>query len=80
MSDKDYTERVNKNGVSVGPDGSGFYDYSLAPANSVAGTFIPPGSVMDIISATDMTGAFPSMYPKTEFPDYDNFGNLGMKS
>ena len=81
MSRKDHSpEEVNKNGVSVSPDGSGYYDSSLFPANSVAGVFIPPGATQDIVSATDMTGAYPTMYPRAEFPDYDNFKNLGIKS
>ena len=81
MGNKNYNpDRVNKNGVSVASDGSGYLDCSLAPVNSVPGTFIPPLAAADIISATGTTGVVPTMYPRTKFPDYDNFSNLGMKS
>ena len=80
MRNKDQKqEPVNKNGVSVGPDGSGYYDSMLFPAAPVVGTFIPPGAPLDVVSANGMTGAVPTLYPKTDFPDYDNFNNLGMK-
>ncbi|NLB28875.1 MAG: hypothetical protein GX823_01395 [Clostridiales bacterium] len=69
---------VNKNGVSVASDGSAVYDGSLAAPDTVAENFLVPPSVL--VSATDLTGAYPTLRPKTEFPDYDNFTNLGMKS
>lgn len=80
MGDKDYKDNVNPSGYTAGFPNSVFYDCSLAPANSVSGSFVPPVPILDLVSSTDMTGSVPSMYPRPDFPDYDNFTNLGMKS
>lgn len=80
MSDKyfDSTPRkasnVNKNGVSVASDGSGFYDCSLAaPSNSVTDSYLVPGSIQDVVSETDMTGSVPVVNPETESPYSDSY-------
>ena len=81
MTDKDKNPKtVNKNGVSVAPDGSGYFDSSLFASTNFAGMLIPPGAMLDVVSTTDMTGAVPTLYPKADFPDYDNFTNPGIKS
>ena len=75
MSNGDHNPGMENTGsIPLTPGGTGYYDFLLS------GPLIPPGFIWDISSAAGMTGAIPTLNPKTDFPDYDNFNNLGMKS